>query len=57
MINNENCGSQSWFKVESNSKYEKEALSLLLSYQAQDKPVTIHLRGCTGGYPNLYYIY
>ena len=54
---NETCDSTNWFKVENNSQYEKEALTMLLAYEAQNKPVTIRLSGCSGGYPKLYYIY
>ena len=57
MTNNESCAKSSWFKIESASTYEKEALSLLLSYEAQKKPVTVYISGCTGGYPKLSYIY
>ena len=54
---NEDCGGAGWFKVESGATYEKEALSLLLAYEAQAKKITIRLAGCTGGYPKLSYIY
>ncbi len=57
MANNESCANSSWFKIEPASTYEKEALSLLLSYEAQKKPITVYISGCTGGYPKLKYIY
>jgi hypothetical protein len=53
----ENCGSNAWFKIEPDSSYEKEALALLLAYQAQSEPVTVYISGCTSGYPKLNYIY
>ncbi len=57
MANSEGCTTNAWFKVESQSTYEKEALALLLAFQAQDKPVTVYITGCTAGYPKLGYIY
>jgi hypothetical protein len=57
MPNPDACANGSWYKIQSDSKYEKEALSILLSYQAQGKAITFYLSGCTAGYPNIGYIY
>jgi len=57
MVNPDACSSATWYKIESDSKYEKEALSLLLAYEAQSKPITFSLEGCTGGYPKVKYIH
>ena len=57
MPNPDACSSGAWYKIDSDSKYEKEAFALILSYQAQDKPITIYLKGCTGSYPKVEYIY
>jgi len=57
MIDDENCGSIRWFKVESGSQYEKEAFAILLAYEAQRQVITIQISGCAGGYPRLHYIY
>ncbi len=53
----EPCTSKSWYKLESDSNYEKEIYSFLLSAQAQAKTITIHLEGCTGGYPKVRWVY
>jgi len=55
--NDQGCGSNSWFKLPSGSTYEKEAYSMLLAFQAQNKPITFYLNGCTGGFPSVSYIY
>ncbi len=59
MVNpsSETCTSTSWYKIEPDSAYEKELYSFLLSAQAQGKTITIHLEGCTGGYPKIGYVY
>lgn len=57
MANNEGCGSNSWFKIESDSKYEKEAYAFLLSAEAQKKSINFVLGSCTGGYPKVMYVY
>lgn len=55
--NNEGCASDEWFQLDPESTYKKEALSLLLSYEAQNKAITFHLSGCTNSYPKVKYIY
>ena len=57
MVNPDDCASGSWYKLDSESKYEKEAFSLLLSAQARDKTITVYLNGCTGSYPKVSYVY
>lgn len=57
MTNPDNCTLSSWYKIETDSKYEKEALSMLLAYEAQNKPITFSLDGCTGSYPKVVYIH
>jgi hypothetical protein len=57
MENPDTCKSGGWYKISSTSTYGKEAFSLLLAYEAQKKSITIHLNGCTGGYPAVKYIY
>ncbi len=51
------CTSTSWYKIDINSSYQKEIYSLLLTAKAQGKTVTFYLDGCTGGYPNVSYVY
>jgi hypothetical protein len=55
--NGQGCNSNSWFKLRTGSVYEKEAYSMLLAYQAQSKPITFYVSGCTGGFPSVTYIY
>ena len=57
MANNEGCSSNSWFKIESDSKYEKEAYAFLLSAEAQNKSINFVLGSCTGNYPKVMYVY
>lgn len=58
MANNENCSSNEWFGVETDSKYDNSVLSILLAKRAQQQTVTFGLKGCTkGGYPKISYIY
>lgn len=57
MINPSSCSNGSWYKLPSDSKYEKEAYSLLLSKQARKEKVNIYLDGCTGSYPKVVWVY
>lgn len=57
MVNPSTCSSGLWYKLPSDSNYEKEAYSLLLSKQARKEKVTIYLDGCTGSYPKVVWVY
>jgi len=57
MVNPSTCSSESWYKLPSDSKYEKEAYALLLSKQAREEKVNIYLDGCTGNYPKVVWVY
>ena len=57
MVNPDECKSDTWYKFDSSSPYGKEAYSLLLSAQAQNKQISFYLSGCTGDYPKISYVY
>lgn len=57
IVNPGTCSNTTWYKLPSDSEYEKEAYSLLLTAQAQNKKVNIGLDGCTAGYPKVVWIY
>ena len=58
MDNQEGCATSAWFHIDKGSDYESHFLSLLLSYEAQGKAITLNLSGCSEkGYPVISYIY
>lgn len=56
MKDNEGCGSNSWFHLQRNSPYERDAYSLLLAAKTTGTKVNINIHGCDGGYPRITYV-
>lgn len=58
MVNPDGCKFTSWYAIDPSSPQQQAALSLLLAYEAQAKPITFHVGGCTAsGYPRISYVF
>ena len=56
MVDPEGCGNTQWYRIQEGSKYEKEALSVLLAAKMAKAKVAFDLDGCAGLYPRVVYI-
>lgn len=56
MVDPEGCDSKVWYHIQEDSKYEKEALSVLLAAKMAKAKVEFDLDGCAGLYPRVVYI-
>lgn len=56
MNDNEECGSNGWYKLDSNKTFVKEMFTVALSAYMAEKNVQLSLSGCNGGYPAVEWI-